>query len=131
MSGYAPVSLGSSIVYLVILSKAKDLSTPESPHSFAFVCCGFECEVPHFVRDDQMGDALRDLSGRRSFFGQFHGPFELRRFFFDAEIIGIEIVDPRHVVAGERRTLGGFGEFNELLFVIDIGQRRSRAIVCQ
>src|SRR5438093_6244597 len=68
---------------------------------------------------------------RRRFLRQLHRPLELRRFFFNAEILGVELVDLRHVVRGERRTLWSLGEFDELFFVVNVRQRRSDTIVSE
>ena len=75
-------------------------------------------------------EAATDLC-RRSFLRQLHGPLELRRFFFDAEIVGIEFLDFRHVVRRQRRGVGRFCKFDELFFVVNVRQRRSDAIIRQ
>jgi hypothetical protein len=53
-----------------------------------------------------------------------HGPLELRRFFFDAEVVGIELLDFRHVIRRQRRGVGRFCKFDELFFVVNVRQRR-------
>ena len=50
----AAVSFGSSIPF-VILSEAKDLSKGEWSHPSSLRARGFDCEVPHSVRDDTVG----------------------------------------------------------------------------
>ena len=67
--------------------------------------------------------------GSRRFFRQLHRAFKLRFFRFETEVFRIEIVDLSHVVGSERRTFRRFGEFDELLFVVNVRQRRCDAIV--
>jgi hypothetical protein len=57
----------------VILSEAKDLSKSERSHSFSLRARRWNCEVPHFVRDD---------------------PFEMVRAIYQATAVsfGISIV---------------------------------------
>ena len=74
--------------------------------------------------------ALPEESGRGRFPVSSIVPLNLR-FFFDTEIIGIELVDLRHVVAGQLRTLRRFGELNQLLLVINIRQRRRDAVILE
>src|SRR6266478_37439 len=81
--------------------------------------------VSNGLRAGRLHIALRS----RSFFRQLHCSLELWRFLFDAEVVGIEILDLCHVVRGEWRTFGRLGEFNELFFVINVRQRRSDSIV--
>jgi hypothetical protein len=50
----AAVSFGSSIVALVILSGAKDLSKGERSHRSSLRARRYDCEVPHFVRNDTL-----------------------------------------------------------------------------
>src|SRR4051794_71380 len=67
----------------------------------------------------------------RSGFRQFHRAFEFRFFPLDAKIVVVELTDLFHLVARQRRTLGRFGEFNELCFFVDVREGRRDTIVSE
>ena len=74
---------------------------------------------------------MTNALGRGRFFRQFHRSLEFRRFFFDAEILRMEIVDLGQLVWSQRRAFGRFREFDQLFFVVNIRQRRSHTIIGQ
>ena len=67
----------------------------------------------------------------RSFLRQLHRAFEFHRLFFDTEILGVKTVDLGQIIGSERRAFRRFGEFHQLLFIVNVGQRRSDAVVGQ
>src|SRR5207247_2655508 len=70
-----------------------------------------------------------DLLCGRGFLRQIHCAFELWRFFFDPEIFPVKLVNSRHVIARERRSIRCLGEFNELFFVVNVRERGGHAII--
>jgi hypothetical protein len=45
----------------------------------------------------------------------------------DAEVVGIELLDVRHVIRRQRRGVGRFCKFDELFLVVNVRQRRRLA----
>src|SRR4029434_3532647 len=70
-----------------------------------------------------------ELNG--SSFRQFHRTLELWRVLLDSEIVPVKPGDALHIVARERGCFRSLGEFEQLLFVVDVWQRRRDAIVGQ
>src|SRR5438094_8428719 len=68
-------------------------------------------------------------SGHCTFPRQFHRAFEFWLLRFETEVTSIEIFDPAHVLAREGRTFRSFCEFDQLLFVVNIGQSRRDTII--
>ena len=64
---------------------------------------------------------------RRLRLGRVHRPLVLHRFFVDAEVGLRELRDPRAFVGRERRRIGGAGELNKLVAVVDVRQIRHHA----
>src|SRR5438034_11679991 len=67
--------------------------------------------------------------GYCTFLRQLHRAFEFWLFRLETEVFRVETVDPRHVVAREWRAIGRCREFNELFFVIDVGQSRGDSLI--
>src|SRR5207244_1049922 len=88
---------------------------------------------PHRRRAIGQGGSVNRpyLYSRCRFLRQLHCSLELRWFFFDSEVVRIELINLRHVIASQRRRVRRVGEFNELFFVVNVWQSRSHAIVCE
>src|SRR6266480_2153434 len=67
--------------------------------------------------------------GHCTFLRQLHRAFVFWLLPIETEVTSIEIFDPAHVVAHEGRAIERFCEFNQLFFVVNIGQSRSDAII--
>src|SRR6476660_4226861 len=70
-----------------------------------------------------------ELNG--SSFRQFHRTLELWRVLLDSEIVRVKLGDALHIVASERGCFRSLREFDQLLFVVDVWQSRSDAIISQ
>src|SRR6476660_7477682 len=70
-----------------------------------------------------------ELNG--SSFRQSHRTLELWRVLLDSEIVRVKLGDAFHIVARERGCFRSLHEFDQLLFVVDVWQSRSDAIVGQ
>src|SRR6266404_1161391 len=67
--------------------------------------------------------------GHCTFLRQLHRAFEFWLFRRETKVIGIESIDLRHVAAREGWTIRCCCEFNQLFFVVDVGQSRGDPII--
>ncbi len=72
-------------------------------------------DCSHGLRAGRLHIALHRRRSR-----QLHCSLELRRFLFNAEVVGVELINSHHVVLGEQWGIRRFREFHELCFVVNI-----------